>query len=383
MKVPFFRLRLSAQEKKEVADALASGWITSGPKVSALEKGICALTGARHAVAVSSGTAGLHLALEALGITVGDQVITTPYTMIATIEAILYTGAEPVLVDIDAATLNIDPALIESKITRKTKAIVAVDIAGCPCDYRRLRAIARKYHLALIADAAHSLGADYRGQAVGTLADATVFSFYSTKNLTTGEGGMVLTGRKRLADEIRLLALHGMTSSGWKRYAGGSWKYDVVRLGYKYNLSDVSAALGLGQLRGFEKRQAKRAGLANRYNRKLADLGGLLDLPFCPDGSNHAWHLYVIRPIPERWGISRDRLIVELENRGVGCGVHFIPIHTFTHVKKILPVGRYHLPICEREAGRAISLPLYPDLTLREADYVCEVIHELAKRFVG
>ena len=380
MKVPFFRLNITGREKKEVADALSSGWITSGPKVRALEEGICSLTGARYAVAVSSGTAGLHLALAALGIGAGDQVITTPYTMIATVEAILYTGAMPVLVDIDSATLNIDPAMIESKITRKTKAIVAVDIAGCPCDYGRLRAIARKHRLALIADAAHSLGADYRGRPVGTLADATVFSFYSTKNLTTGEGGMVVTGRKRLADEIRLLSLHGMTSSGWKRYAGGGWKYDVVRLGYKYNLSDIQAALGLGQLRGFDDRQARRVRLAERYDANRGDIGDVLDVPFCPDGSRHARHLYMIRLITNRWTISRDRMITELEKRGVGCGVHFIPVHTFSHVKKILPMRR-KMPVCEREVKRVISLPFYPDLTVREVDYVCDVIHELARRF--
>jgi len=382
VKVPFFRLKLGASEKRQVAEVLSSGWVTSGPKVRAFEDGICSLTGARHAVAVSSGTAGLHLALEALGIGAGDQVITTPYTMIATLEAVLYTGAEPVLVDIDADSLNLDPALIEAKITRKTKAILAVDIAGRPCDYRRLRAIARKHQLALVADAAHSLGAEDRGRPVGTLADATVFSFYSTKNITAGEGGMVVTNRKGLAESIRLLSLHGMTSSGWKRYAGGSWKYDVVRLGYKYNLSDLSAAVGLGQLAGFEARQSKRARLAERYGKRLADLGDVLELPDCPATNRHAWHLYMIRINMSRWAISRDRLIAELEKRGVGCGVHFIPVHHFTHFKKILPVRRSEFPVCEREFKRVISLPFYPDLSLRELDFVCDVIHKQARRFV-
>ena len=381
MKIPFYRLRFSSAEKKHVVDVLKSGWVTTGPKVHQFEEQIKHLTGCKYAVAVSSCTAGLHLVLEASGIGPGDEVITTPFTMAATIEAIMYTGARPVLADIDPLTMNIDPESVQKKISRKTKAIVSVDIAGLPCDYSAMRKITHKNKLLLVSDAAHSLGATYNGLPIGTQADATVFSFYSTKNITTGEGGMVVTGKRKLAEHMKHLALHGMTSSGWKRYSGGRWKYDITSLGFKYNMPDLSAALGLGQLENFEKMQIKRARIASEYNKRLKKYADLIELPHGDWHAPHAWHLFIIRINMDCWSISRDKLIDELEKRGVGCGVHFIPIYRFSYFSKNLKHNLSDFPNCEKTFKRVISLPLYPDLTLKEVRYVCETLSALAERF--
>ena len=381
MKVPFFRLKFGDSEKREILEVLKSGWVTSGPKVKQFEKQISRIAGVKYAAAVSSGTAGLHLALEAAEAGKGDEVITSPFTMAATVEAILYAGAKPVFVDIDPVSLNIDPALIEKKINKKTKAIVSVDIAGFPCDYSRLTRIAKAHNLFLLDDAAHSLGATYRGKPIGSIADAVVFSFYSTKNITTGEGGMVVSKSRQLIETVRHLSLHGMTSSGWKRYSGGGWEYDITTLGYKYNMPDLSAALGLGQLSHFKQLQDKRARLADRYLEGLRGLNELIELPTAPDNISHGRHLFIIKIIPRRWKINRDRLITELEKKGVGCGVHFIPIYRFSYFKRIMSQKQREFPRTEEAFGRVISLPFYPDLSFGEADYVCSAIKQMARRY--
>jgi dTDP-4-amino-4,6-dideoxygalactose transaminase len=381
MKIPFFRLSFGAAERREILDVLNSGWVTSGPKVNLLEKSVRELVGARYAAAVSSGTAGLHLVLTTLGLKPSDEVITTPYTMAATMEAILYTGATPVFADIEPGSMNLSPSSAREKITKRTRAVISVDIAGYPCDYDRLKELTAAYGLFLLADAAHSFGAKYRSMPVGRLADATVFSFYSTKNITTGEGGMVVSDSKRLIDKVRHLSLHGMTSSGWKRYSGGGWKYDVTALGYKYNLSDLAAALGLGQLRHFPALQEKRRKLAEKYIENLKNLNEFLELPGYSSESEPSWHLFIVKIRPERWRIRRDRLIAELERRGVGCGVHFIPIYRFSYFKKVLGATPSEFPHCERVFRRVISLPLYPELTFAEVDYICATLYTLAKKF--
>ncbi len=381
MKVPFFRLKLTSREEKAVLKVLRSGWVTTGPAAGELEDKVKQISGTKYAVAVSSCTAGLHLSLEALGIGRGDEVITTPFTMAATVEAILYTGAVPIYADIDPITLNIDPARIESRISSKTKAIIPVDIAGLPCDYVGIRKIAQKYNLFIVEDAAHSLGANHKGKPIGSIADATVFSFYSTKNITTGEGGMVVTNKKGLADKMRRLSLHGMTSSGWKRYSGGGWKYDITDLGYKYNLSDLAAGLGLGQFERFEILQKKREKLAQRYLEGLKRLGTYIELPGVDKRSRHAWHLFIIKINPDMWKLSRDEIINELEFHGVGCGVHFIPIYNFSYFKKYQDWSPSEFPDTEWCFKRVISLPFYTDLSINEIDYVIDVISALGKRF--
>ncbi len=381
MKVPFFRLKLTSIEKKEVDDVIARGWVTSGPKVQLLEDSIRKLTGGKYAAAVASGTAGLHLALETLDLRPGDEIITTPFTMVATVEAVLYAGGKPVFADIDPVMLNIDTTSLEKSITHKTRAIVAVDIAGYPCDYSQLNKLARKYKIDLIDDAAHSLGAKFKNKPVGLAADATVFSYYSTKNITTGEGGMVVSDSKKRIDRIKHLALHGMTSSGWKRYSGGGWKYDITELGYKYNMSDLSAALGLGQLKRFTAMQKKRRQIVKRYFDNLKHMHEYIELPYVGENIIHAWHLFIIKLNLKRWKINRDRVIDELEKRGVGCGVHFIPVYRFSYFKKTMPYKPSDFLQCEQAYKRVISLPLYPDLRNDEIDFVCENIEKLVRKY--
>jgi len=381
LKVPFFRLKLGQPELKSVTYTIKSGWITAGPKSRELEQRIAQIAGVKYAAAVSSGTAGLFLALKALSIGDGDEVITTPLTMIATIEAILHCGATPVLVDINPQTLNINPELISKKITKKTRAIISVDMAGWPADYRALKKLVREYKLHLIDDAAHSLGASYRDKPIGSLADATVFSFYSTKNITSGEGGMVVSNSKRIIDKVRQLSLHAMSSSGWKRYSGGSWRYDVTDLGYKFNYSDLAASLALGQLTRFDVMRKKREQLAARYIKKLKPLKEFIELPYTDNKSTHAWHLFIIKLNLSKLKIGRDRFISELENKGVGCGVHFIPVYRFSYYKKLLKHKYSQFPAAENCYGRIISLPFYVDLSYKEVDYVCSVINRLIDKY--
>jgi dTDP-4-amino-4,6-dideoxygalactose transaminase len=381
LKVPFFKLKFTSAEKKAVREVIESGWVTTGPKVHRFEKEILKFTGAKEAVAVSSGTAGLHLALKACGIAPGDEVITTPFTMAATVEAILYCGAKPVFADIEPETLNISPVEVEQKIAKKTGAVIAVDLSGLPCDYDSLRKIASKCKIKLISDAAHSFGGEYKGKKVGKLADATAFSFYPTKSITTGEGGMVTTENKKLADRVRLLSLHAMTSSGWKRYSGGSWRYDISELGYKCNMAELPAALGLAQLKRFESLQNKREIVARRYGKCLADLSEYLELPVVPKDYISSRHLYIIRLNHKRWRIGRDRIIDELETRGIGCGVHYIPVYRFSYYKKLLKVNPSAFPVTEASFKRVISLPFYPDLSIKETHYVAEVLSDLIRKF--
>jgi dTDP-4-amino-4,6-dideoxygalactose transaminase len=381
LKVPFFRLKFSRAEKKSIRETLDAGWVTTGPRAAELEDRVREITGARYAVALSSCTAALHLSLKAVGVGQGDEVVTTPNTMAATIEAILYCGAKPVLADIDPVTQNIDPSEVEPKITCHSKAILAVDFSGLPCDYRRLKKIARKSGLFLIADAAHAFGAEYEGKRVGSIADITAFSFYPTKPITTGEGGMAVTDSGRWADRIRRLSLHAMTSSGRRRYAGGSWKYDVTDLGFKYNLSDLAAALGVGQLSRFHELAEKRRKLAGRYQKNLAGLADMIQLPYAGDNCIHARHLFVIRLNLDKWRIGRERFIDELEKAGVGCGVHFIPVYRFTYYARIPGCDPKEFPACEDNFKRIVSLPLYPDLSFSEVDFVCEKISRLARKY--
>ncbi len=380
MKVPFFRLTIGDEEKEEMNNVLESGWLTSGPMVKKLEQSIADYTGAKYACAVSSATAGLHLILESLDISIDDEIITTPYTMSATVSAIICAGLKPVLVDIDPGTLNINPVMIAKAVTSSTKAIIAVDMAGYPADYSAINEIGDKHDLVIISDAAHSLGAMYKGQKVGTLADATVFSFYSTKNITTGEGGMVVSDNKELIDKIRHLSLHAMTSSGWKRNKGGSWDYDVTELGFKYNMSDLNAALGVGRMRRIESLQNRREEIAQSYIDNLSELSDYIDLPDKEIIDDCAWHLFIIKLKLENLKINRNKFIEEMEKTGVGCGVHFIPVYQFSYFELVLDNSAKDFPYCEESFSRVVSLPIYPDLFDDEVKYVCQMIREIVAK---
>lgn len=372
---------IGEREKQLVLESLESGWITTGPKTQLLAERIAALSGTRHAVAVNSATGALHLALEALGLGPGDEVITPTYTFAATVNVIEHVRATPVLVDVEADTLNLDPAAVEAAITPRTKAILTVDYGGHPCEYDTLQRLADRHGLAIVDDAAHALGARYRGRPVGTLARVTAFSFYATKNLSTGEGGAAVTDDEALADRIRLLSLHGMSRDAWKRYSDtGSWYYEVVAPGWKYNLSDVLAAIGVGQLERFDEFQARRRDLVQRMSAGLAGVPEVR-VPVARPEVDHAWHLFPIALQLERLTIDRARFITELRAENIGTSVHFIPIHFHPHFRDSLGLREGAFPVAEDAYRRAITLPLFPRMTDRDADDVVEAVRKVALAF--
>ncbi len=379
--VPFCVPWTDGREIRQVSEAIRSGWLTTGPKTARFEEGICNLVGVPHAVAVNSCTAALHLALVAAGVRRGDEVITSPYTFAATGEAILYLGARPVFADIVPETLNIDPEAAARAVTRRTRAILPVHIAGLPCDMAAIHTLARGARVPVVDDAAHALGAAIGERPVGRLADLTCFSFYATKNLSTGEGGMVVTRSRALAEHVRRLSLHGLSRDAWRRYArGGSWRYDVVELGYKYNMTDVAAALGLAQLAKFPAMQRRRRALAARYTRLLAECDAF-DLPEEPRGVSHAWHLYVLRLRPGVLRVGRDQLIDALAERGIGTSVHFQPLHLFSYYRKAFGYRAGAFPRTERESARALSVPLHPGLSRSAQDRVIASVLDVVRRF--
>lgn len=359
--LPFALPDIGQEEIDEVVEALRSGWLTTGPKSRQFETDFAHfLGGGVETVAVNSATAGLHLALEALGIGPGDEVITSPYTFTATAEVIRYMGADPVFVDIDPVTFNIDPLMIEAAITERTKAIIVVHFAGLACRMEPILALARKYGLEVIEDAAHAFPATSDGALIGRLeTDATVFSFYATKTITTGEGGMLVTRNSELAERCRVMRLHGIDRHAFDRYRSTTpaWYYEVVYPGFKYNLTDLAAAIGIQQLRKAVRFREHRAAIAARYRDAFAGLPVTLPVD-AEHGDMHAWHLFVLRLTPEA-AIDRDRFITMMANHKIGCGVHFIPLHIHPYWR-----DRYHLdpddfPAALAAWQAAVSLPIY------------------------
>lgn len=364
--------RLEEGEIAEVVDTLRSGWIGTGPKVKKFEEQVRAYKGSKHAVAVSSCTAALHLSLLALDLKPGDEVITTPMTFCATLNAILHAGARPVLVDCDRATQNIDPAQIEKKITKKTRAILPVHFAGRPCDMDALMAIAKKRKLAVIEDCAHAIETEYRGGRAGTFGEFGALSFYVTKNITTAEGGMVLTDRTDLADTIKVLALHGMSKDAWKRFSDEGYKhYEVVYAGFKYNMTDLQAAIGLHQMPRIERYWKRREELWARYQEAFADLPCFLPAPAEKD-ARHAYHLYTPLVDVERLGKTRDQVLNELNARKIGTGVHYLALHLQPFYRKTLGHKPGDFPNAEFISERTLSLPLSAKLTDEDAGDVID-----------
>jgi dTDP-4-amino-4,6-dideoxygalactose transaminase len=379
--IPYNRPDIGEEEIAEVVDTLRSGWLTTGPKTRRFEGEFAAYTGARHALALSSATAALHLALVAANIGPGDEVITTPLTFAACANVIVQQGATPVLADVCADDLNIDPEQVERRITPRTRALMAVHYAGQPCRMDALLDIAQRHNLFLIEDAAHAVGAEYRGQRIGSIGDATAFSFYATKNLATGEGGMLTTNRPDVDERARIMTLHGMSRDGWNRYQkGGSWYYEVVAPGYKYNLSDIQAALGLVQLRRLEEMNARRDALSARMTAALAGCEAV-ETPRARPEVRHVWHLYVIRLRLRVLRIDRARFIEELAERGISTSVHFIPIHYHPYYREGFGFRAGDYPVAEDAYDRLISLPLYPTMTETDVDRVAEAVIEVAARF--
>jgi dTDP-4-amino-4,6-dideoxygalactose transaminase len=380
--LPFHQAAIGEEEVSAVLEVLRSGWLTTGPRVKEFETAFAHYVGAEHALALSSCTAALHLALSVIGLQEGDEVILPTMTFAASGNVVLYHRARPVLVDCQPESFHIDPNQIESAITSRTKAIMPVHYAGSPCEMDSISAIARRHGLKIIEDAAHALPSHYKGRMVGGLGDITCFSFYATKTLTTGEGGMATTQNPEYAERMRILSLHGISRDSWKRYtAEGSWRYDILEAGYKYNMTDLQAALGLAQLSKCDNLCARRASIAGHYGRGLASLNAFQPLAL-PSESQHAWHLYVIQVKPSVLRISRDRVIEELKLRQIGTSVHFIPLHLHPLYQQL---GYFsgQFPNAESHFGRAISLPIFPDMTVDEVNRVIEALSEIEQRFAA
>jgi perosamine synthetase len=372
--VPFHRPSIGEEEIAEVVDSLRSGWLTTGPKVERFQREFAAAVNARHAVALNSATAALHLALEAVGVRTGDDVIIPTYTFTATGEVVTYLGARPVLADIRADTLNIDASTIEPHLTSRTKAIVPVHIGGQTCDMEPILDLARARGLAVVEDAAHALPASYKGQPVGTMGDVTAFSFYATKTITTGEGGMVTTERDDYAARMKLMSLHGLSGDAWNRYsARGHWYYEVVDFGFKYNMTDMAAALGLRQLERMSAFQRRREQIARRYSDGFGDL----DTCFGPRDAGygmHAWHLYVLELNLEALAVGRNDVVERLRQKGVATSVHFIPLNLQPVYQRTYGYQPGQFPVAEAVFERACSLPIYPGMTEEDVEHVIDAV---------
>lgn len=381
--LPFAAPSIGEEEIAEVLDTLRSGWLTSGPKVKRFEEEFAARVGARHAVAVNSCTAALHLALEAVGVGDGDEVITTPMTFAATGEVIRYLGATPVLVDIDPVTMNLDPQKFAeaAKKAWRAKAVIPVHIGGLMCDMNPIIATANQHGMAVIEDAAHTFPSTYRGRMVGTLSDVTCFSFYSTKTITTGEGGMATTENEGIANRMRMMSLHGISKNAWTRYtAAGSWKYDILFPGFKYNMPDIAAALGLAQLKKADAFHVRRVEIARRYTQAFAKLSECVEPPpDAPVGDLHSWHLYVLRLKMENLRIGRDEFIEELKQANIGVSVHFIPLHVHPYYKETYGYNPEDFPNAHNSYLRSISLPIYPKMTDDDVESVIAAVTAICR----
>lgn len=378
--LPFSPPLIGEEEINEVIDTLRSGWISTGPRTRQFEEELAAYLKAPCALALNSCTAGLHTALCVLGIGKNDEVITTPMTFAASANVIEHVGARPVLADVEEDTLNIDPVLVEQAVTPRTRAILPVHYAGHPVELDAIYNIAREKGLHVIEDAAHALPARYRGNFVGSSGNPVAFSFYATKNLTTGEGGM-LTGSPQFLEKARVICLHGMNSDAWNRYDKGKhWYYEVVFPGFKYNMPDIQAAIGLWQLRKLESFQERRRQIVNAYNAAFSGLESL-EIPVERVEVEHAWHLYVLRIRPETLTIDRDRFIEELGDRNIGTSVHFIPIHIHPYYRDKYGYMPEDFPVAFGNYRRAVSLPLYPGLKDDGVWDVIEAVQEVVKRY--
>ncbi len=376
-RLPFHRPCVEEDEIAEVVETLRGGWLTTGPRVKRFEQEVAAYVGAKHAVALNSATAALHLALDAIGLRADDEVIVPVYTFTASAEVVMYFGARPVLVDVDPTTLNIDPAAVEAAITERTRAIISVDLGGVPCDYDALRVIAARHNLPVIDDAAHAIPSSYKGRPIGSVADLTAFSFYVTKPLATGEGGMLLTDDDGYAERARIMSLHGMSRDAWKRYtAEGSWYYEIVAPGFKYNMTDVAAALGLRQLTKQGRFRDERLSIARRYDAAFGKLPEL-QTPTVPADMETSWHLYVLRLNLDMLTADRACVIDALAAENVATSVHYIPLHLHPAYRDRYGFVPDSYPIAYREYRRALSLPIFPGMTDRDVDDVIEAVRKV------
>lgn len=372
--VPFARPSIGEEEIAEVVDTLRSGWLTTGPKVEQFQRGFAAAVGARHAVALNSATAALHLALEAVGVRADDEVVIPAYTFAATGEVVTYLGARPVLADCRLDTLNVDAGTIEPVLTTRTKAVIPVHLAGQVCDMEPILDLARARGLAVIEDAAHALPASYKGRPVGTIGDITAFSFYATKTITTGEGGMVTTEREDYAARVKQMSLHGLSGDAWNRYTSrGHWYYEIEEFGFKYNMTDVAAALGLRQLDRMWAFQQRREEIARAYNDGFGGLDACM-IPRDAGFGTHAWHLYILELNVAALAVGRDQIVDDLRKKGIGTSVHFMPLNLHPVYQRRYGYQPGQFPASEAVFSRAFSLPIYPGMTDGEVGQVIDAV---------
>jgi perosamine synthetase len=379
--LPYGRHEVTDADVAAIVEALRSDWLTTGPRVDEFEQAVADYVGAGEAVAVSSGTAALHAALAALEIAPGDEVIVPALTFVATANAVVYQGATPVFADVERETLLVDPAAVEALVTPRTRAIVAVDYAGQPCDYARLRAIARRHGLALVADGCHALGAaefsaGEPSRAVGTLADLTAFSLHPVKAITTAEGGLVTTDDAGLARRMRRFRNHGLDCDARARQQAGTWRYEQVELGFNYRLSDVQCALGLSQLQRLEDNLAARRRAAGWYRALWSDEDAVRPLAVRSD-VRHAWHLYVVQAAD---GATRDAIWDVLHNHGIVAAVHYPPVHLHPYYRQRFGTRNGQCPVAEAAAERVLSLPMFPVLREGDVERVVSVVRRAQVR---
>jgi dTDP-4-amino-4,6-dideoxygalactose transaminase len=375
--LPFALPHITQAEIDEVVDTLRSGWLTTGPKTKRFERAFAERVGAPYALAVNSATAAMHLALDAIGLQPGDEVIVPVYTFTATAEVVVYFRARPVFVDVDHVTCNLDPAQLEKHISARTRAIMVVHIAGLPAEMDAIHAIAKAHSLPVIEDAAHAFPGKYKGRTIGTLSDFTAFSFYVTKTLATGEGGMLTTANAAYAERIAMMTLHGISHDAWKRYTSeGSWYYEVLHAGYKYNMTDIAAAIGLQQLARSEWLLARRRAIAQRYTEAFSHFPEL-ETPPNPAHVEHAWHLYMLRLRLEHLTITRDAFIQALTKANIGSSVHFIPLHLHPFYRDMYQLAADDFPAALHAYRRVISLPIYPGMTDEDVEDVIAAVEQI------
>jgi len=378
--IPYDRPDIGEEEVAAVAEVLRSGWLTSGPKTRLFEQRFAAYVGVKNALALNSGTAAMRVALATWGIGPGDEVITTPLTFCSTVHVIVQQGATPILADVSANDYNLDPAQVAARITPRTRVLLPVHLAGMPCQMEALLALARTHGLYVLEDAAHAVGARIGERMIGSLGDTTAFSFYATKNMTTAEGGMLTANDEAFIEQARIWHLHGLSRDAWKRYtAEGSWRYDVLVPGFKDNLTDVHAAIGLVQLDKLERNLARRAEIASRYTQAFADMPELIPAPEAPPGNRHAHHLYILRLNRARLRIDRNRFFEALHQRGIGASVHFIPVYRFSYYRQQFGWQPADFPVAESIFETCISLPCYPRLRDDQVQRVIETVGEIVE----
>jgi len=379
--LPYFLPSIEKDEINAVTKTLKSNWITTGPRTREFGEKFKKYIGCKHAIAVSSCTAGLHLSLIACGVGGGDEVITSPFTFAATANVIVHQGAKPVFVDIDEETYNINPEKIEDKISNKTKAIIPVHYGGHPCEMDEILKIAREHKIPIVEDAAHAIGSEYKDKKIGTIGDVTSFSFYATKNITTAEGGMVTTDNDEIAKEIGMWSFHGMSKDAWKRYLSkGSWYYEILAPGYKYNMTDIQASLGICQLSKLGNFLRAREKLAKRYTKAFSGMPEIVG-PSVKKHVRHAWHLYPIQVNTDLLKIDRDKFIEALRAENIGTSVHFIPLYRHPFYQKTFGYKEGDFPVADHTYKRIVSLPLYPKMSMGDLDDVVEAVKKIVEYY--